>query len=232
MSDHSYSPPRGWGGRIGVGHKLKFALGGLVTLVAIALILAVVLVARLGRDETRLNRIDIAFASAADRAALQAKGVANDERGFLMSGDHTYLDEAARRITAAKSAFDQAVQTAAGTDQREAITRASTGFGQWVDALQQEFAAYDRDKAAAISASLGGTRDLRKNYEAELNQAQNLAQTSVSAAASNVSITASRSVAILLACLALVLFVGLLVSTWVIRFIAIPLHTLANLLVG
>jgi methyl-accepting chemotaxis protein len=232
MSDDSYSPPTGWGGRTGVGHKLRLALGGFVGLVVIALLMAVLLVARLGRDETRLNRTDIAFASATDRAALQAKAVANDERGFLMSGDHTYLDEATRRISGAQAAFDQAMQTAAEPEQRAAISQASAGFGQWVDALQREFATYETDKAAAISASLGATRDLRKNYEAALNQAQQLAQTSVSAAASNVDVTASRSVAILLACLAAVVLAGLIVSTWVIRFIARPLHSLAALLVG
>jgi methyl-accepting chemotaxis protein len=231
MSELS-STPRGWGGRLGVGRKLRLALGGLLALVLAVLLLAVALVAHLGHDENQLNQGDVAFASATATAALQAKGVANDERGYLISGDGRYVAEATQRIAAARTAFEEASQSAGSTAQQEVVRRARAGFDQWVAAVQTEFTTYPTDHQAAIDASLGSTRDLRKTYEHDLGTAQELGQSSISAAASNVSLTASWSMRILIACLAVVLLAGVLVSTWVVRYIAQPLHSLADLLVG
>jgi methyl-accepting chemotaxis protein len=231
MSDLS-SPPRGWGGRLGVGRRLRLALGGLVALMVLVILLAVVMVARLGHDENRLNQSDVVFTTATAAAALQAKGVANDERGFLISGDRHYVDEATDRMASARAAFAAARQTASTTAQQDAVRRAESGFEAWVVAVRAEFSTYAADRDAAVSASLGTTRELRKAYEHDLAVAQQLGQSSISAGASDVSVTASWSMRILLACLAVVLVAGLVVSTWVIRFIAQPLHSLAALLVG
>jgi methyl-accepting chemotaxis protein len=201
-------------------------------LVVLVLLLAVLLLAQLGKEATRLNGTDVAFTSAIDNAALEAKGVANDERGYLMSGDRRYLDEATAGIATAQSAFDRAVRGATGPQQLLIARNAAAGFDRWLDALQQEFATYESNKAAAQTASLGPTRELRKGYEAELTKAQQLGQTSVSRAASNVTVTTSRSIGILFGCLLVVLVTGLLISLWVIRLIAQPLISLAALLTG
>lgn len=223
---------RGWGGRLGMGYKLRLAMGGLIFLMVAVVLLAVVLVNRLGQDESTLNQTRVAFASATATAALEAKGIANDERGFLISADQSYLVEVARRTTLAQSAFDHATQTATGDAQRQATRNAQAGFARWLDALQQEFATFRTDRTAAVAASLSTTRELRKAYEAQLATAQQLGSLSVSSGASHVSVAASWSMRILLACLVVVLLAGLVVSTWVIRSVARPLYSLAALLAG
>lgn len=214
MSEVTSSAPRGWGRAFGVGQKLQLAMGGLIGLVALVVLLALLMVAELGHDATRLSGTDVAFTSAIDNAALQAKGVANDERGYLMSGDRRYMDGAAAGIVTAQTAFDRAVRTATGLQQIQVARNAEAGFEQWLDALEQEFVTYQSNKAAAQSASLGPTRVLRKAYEAELTKAQQLGQTSVSKAASDVTVTTTRSIGILVGCLLAVLVGGLLISVW------------------
>jgi methyl-accepting chemotaxis protein len=214
-----------------VGYKMKLMMGGLVALTTTVLIVAVLLVARLGADD-RLGQQEVAFATAASESALQAKGVANDERGFLISGDQDYLDEAVTRIAQTRSALLAAQRSTEDQAQLRLVQAASAGFERWVAALEQEFATYSTDKGAAIRASLGPTRDLRKAYEANLTAAQTLGHVSVTAAQSAVSTVAARATQVLLVCLVVVLIAGIAVSTWIIRFVATPLQNLAALLMG
>lgn len=230
MADTHFSTPLGWGGRRGLGHRMHLALGGLVALTVVVLLLAIVLVSRLAADQSRLNDHDVAFATATSAAALEAKAVANDERGYLISGDRRYVDEATARIAQARSAFADAEQAASSREQQRLLQGTVDGFDRWVAALQHELATYEHDRSAATSASLGTTRELRKAYEASLTQAQSLGSASVSAGASSVSTAAARSTRILFACLVFVALVGTIVSCWVIRSVAAPLHRLATIL--
>jgi methyl-accepting chemotaxis protein len=208
------------------------AMGGLIGLMTLIVLLAVVLITRLASVETRVNQKDVAFTNATSAAALNAKGVANDERGFLISGDQSYLDEASTRIPQVRAALITAQLRATDDRQRQVVRTASVGFDRWVTSLQQEFATYATDPATAINASLGPTRELRKDYEANLAQAQALGQTAIRDGDASVTEAASRSTRVLLGCLVLVLVVGVGVSTWMIKLIALPLHRLVTYLSG
>jgi methyl-accepting chemotaxis protein len=74
-------------------------------------------------------------------AALAAKGVANDERGFLLSGDPRFINEADRRINTARGWLTAALAADSSAGQRRAITAAHAGFERWVAAIRKEFAA-------------------------------------------------------------------------------------------
>jgi methyl-accepting chemotaxis protein len=224
--------PRGWGGRLPLGYKVMLAVGGLVGLLTVTILLAVALMARLATAEMRLNDREIPFASSVDAAALQAKGVANDERGFLMTGDRRYLGEADARIAHARAAFAAAAQAANDAEERRTVSAASDSFETWVIRLQEEFAAYPRDHAASVDASLGSTREVRKNYESSLAQAQVLAQRSIADSDTAIAGAVSRSTRILLGCLAVVLLSGFLMGWWLVRLIAVPLHRLLTFLAG
>jgi hypothetical protein len=56
-----------------------------------------------------------------------AKAVANDQRGFLLSGDPRYFEEANRRIAAARAAFATADRLADPGAQRQAVRAAAAG---------------------------------------------------------------------------------------------------------
>lgn len=222
--------PRGWGARLPLGYKVMLAVGGLVGLLTVTILLAVTLMARLAAQEMRLNDREIPFANSIDPAALQAKGVANDERGFLMTGDRRYLGEADARIAHARAFFATAAQVANDSQERRTVSVASDSFEAWVIRLQEEFAAYPHNHAASVTASLGSTRQIRKDYETNLAQAQTLAQRSIATGDSAIAGSASNSTRILLGCLAVVLLSGFLVGWWLVRLVALPLQRLLSLL--
>ena len=225
-----FPAPRGWRGRLPLSHRVMLAIGALLTLVTISLLLAVGLVTRLAAGESRLNGRDVPFASYVGSVALAAKGVANDERGFLISGDRAYVVEADDRIAEARSALAGARREAPDAQARATMGRAGDSFERWVARLQQEFAVYPNDRAAAISASLGPNRELRKSYESDLAQAQALARRTIAQGDSSFALTVSWSTRILLGCLVAALAFGVLVGAWIVRLIALPLQRLLTIL--
>ena len=78
-------------------HQLVLAFGALL---AILLVAAVVMLGRFGGVEDARRHIDgrtTPYATALSAAAVDMKAMANDERGFLMTGDAKFRDEIAER---------------------------------------------------------------------------------------------------------------------------------------
>jgi methyl-accepting chemotaxis protein len=101
--------------------------GVLLTMLAASMLVAVVLIRGLTNHEQRLNDRSIPYATAVAQAALAAKGAANDERGFLLFGDHRFIDEAGRRIASARAWLTASAVADSGTAERRAITAAHAG---------------------------------------------------------------------------------------------------------
>jgi methyl-accepting chemotaxis protein len=194
-------------------------------------VVAVVLILSLRGHERRLNDRAVPFANAVAAAALDAKGVANDERGLLMSGDRRFVEEAARRIRGARASFAVATAAASGSDQRRAISDARAGFERWVSAVEREFRGFSAgDRRAPITASLGPGRALRKRYEAALTRAQTLGARAIRSGDASVAAASSRSIAILITYLLASLVIGLAVAYWLVRSIANPVARLVAIL--
>jgi methyl-accepting chemotaxis protein len=230
MTELALGAPLGWRGRVPLRHKIVAAVAMLLTLLTLTILLAVVLVARLGSAESRINDQSVPFATSVDAAALAAKGVANDERGFLMTGDRRYLGEADARVVRARTAFAAALQAAGTENERRMVNQAGESFETWVVRLQEEFATYPKDRAAAVRASLGETRELRKTYETDLAGAQGLAASSLADRSASVAGSAADSRNLLLGCLLVVLAAGLVIGWWLVRLVAVPLLRLLTLL--
>jgi methyl-accepting chemotaxis protein len=214
-----------------MGHHVVLDLGGLLALFAAAMMAAIFLVVGLRNGETRLNDRDVPYASAVADAALNAKGIAHDQRGFLLTGDPTFIDEANRRIGAARSSFTAAARAASNDGQRQAVSAAQTGFERWIQAVHEEFVTFRAgDHERAIAASSGTDRELRKNYEQALADAQTLADSSIRSASNSVAAAYLQSVWILVAGLVLVLAIGGGVAYWLMRSIAKPLFRLVDAL--
>jgi methyl-accepting chemotaxis protein len=211
--------------------QVALGLGGLLALLVVAITVALVMVVTVRRDESSLSDRDVPYASAVASAALNAKGIATDQRGFLLTGDKSFVAEAEQRVGDARTAFAAAQDAATNTAQRDAIRRASSGFEDWVQAVEDEFATFNAgNHKAAIAASLGPERQMRKAYERSLATAQAAGQRSIRAASSSATTTSSRSLIILVATLVAAIVVGSGVMYWLFHTIAFPVFKLAALL--
>ena len=223
----------GGGRRLPMGFQVTLGVGALLALLAVSSLVAILLVVNLAHDQAQLDDRDLPYAGAVAAATLNAKGVANDERGFLLTGDPKFLQEADRRIGAARAAFAAAAGSGADRGQRQAVDQARGGFERWVQALRGELATFRAgDRQGATRGSLGPDRELRKAYEGSLASAQTLGANSIQAARTSVAAALSRSVWTIVACLLVALAIGAGVSLWLVRSIALPVYRLTALLGG
>jgi methyl-accepting chemotaxis protein len=159
---------------------MLFGVGTLVVLLAGAVGGAVLLIVGLERDTADLADRHVRYATSIQQAALSAKGIANNERGFLISGDPNFVEELDERAFEAQQAFAAAEQSAVGAREREAAEEARVGFERWLRAVRRELAVYRAGfSQRAIRTSLGPTRDLRLTYEGSLARAQRLGLRSI-----------------------------------------------------
>ena len=190
---------------------------GLVFVLLVAAVAGATLsVVSLSRDQAELQDHNVPFAVAIATAALNAKGIANDERGFLISGDPEFLDEIDQRLLSARTAFSEATITADTDDQRAAASEAQAGFERWIFALQRQLKLFQSgDRKGATEAALGRNRALRKDYEASLAEVQDVAARAIESQRN--SLASSGWIFILLACLLLVIAAGVGIALWLIR---------------
>lgn len=209
--------------------QVLVGIGGLVALLAGAVGVAVFMIVSLEDDTTYLTDRPVQYATAIHQAALDAKGIANNERGFLISGSPEFLRELDQNTVSARAAFISANAYAVDARERAAVGEARAGFERWLRALRTELADYRAGhRGRAVAASLGPTRELRRTNERSLARAHALGLSSIESASSSVSSSASRSVTILLAYLALALVAGLGISFWIIRTLLKPAYRLTR----
>ena len=220
---------RGGRPRLASDAQVLIGVGSLLALLAVAVGIAVVLIVSLEDDATHVANRHVLYATAVHEAALSAKGIANDQRGYLLSGDPEYLAEIRTRTAEARSAFTLAAGYAVDTTHREAVEESRAGFERWLRVLNDDIEAYRAGSMEqAIEASLGSTRQLRKNYEQSLAHAYALGVRSIGDATSSLSSSATRSVTMLLAYLAVALIAGIAVALWVVRTILKPAFMLSR----
>jgi CHASE3 domain sensor protein len=208
----------GKGGRLSPDLGVLVGMGSLLALLAVAIVAALLLIIDLNDDATQLTDNQVQYATAIDAAALNAKAIANDERGFLLSGNPEFVDELETRTGNARAAFAVALSEADNDVQRQAVIEATAGFEKWLRALRSELTTFRAGyRRKAVRTSLGPTRDLRKAYEESIAHAQDLGVDAVQSARSSVSARSTRSVAILLAYLVVALVIGIGVTGWVVR---------------
>jgi methyl-accepting chemotaxis protein len=202
-------------GRIATDRRIWVAARSHLALLVVGMLIALFLMARIGTDATDVTRRQVQYSTALSSAALNAKGIANDERGYLLSGNEEFLVEIDIRTGLAREAFDQAAEAADDAQSRR-ILQAHDAFERWLVALEKEFAMFragDREEARATS--LGPTRQLRKTYEALLATAS-LTESGVPDATASVSASASRSITIMVAYLVVAIIIGTIVNAWAV----------------
>ena len=211
--------------------RVLVAIAGLLALLAGAIFLAVFLIVGLSDDATQVTDRQGRYVRSIHEAAVNAKGVANDQRGFLLTGRRVYLRELAGRNVKAQAAFRVARDTATSEGEILAVEEASTGYDRWWKELQADIATFQAgQRRPAIERSMGPTRELRKDYEHALDLAYVLGVSALESEKTSVAEDASRSVMFLLGYLVFALVVGAAIAVWIIRTILEPAYGLLHML--
>jgi methyl-accepting chemotaxis protein len=212
------------------GFHLVAGVAALLALLAASIAIAIFLVFSLKREQEQLQDRNVPFALAVATAAHNAKGIANDERGFLLSGNPEFLDEIDQRLISARAAFAEATSAAEGDVQLAAVSEARAGFERWVAALRAELRAFQRgNRGNALDDALGRGRALRKQYEASLARAEAVATGTIQVRRSAIGSEWSRAVTILVGGFVVALVIGLGIAFWLTRMILRPVYELVEL---
>jgi methyl-accepting chemotaxis protein len=199
-----------------VGFQALALVGVVVAVLAASIVIAVPLIISLSRDHAELQDKNIPYAVAISTAALHAKGMANHERGFLISGDREFLEEFEQGLLDVRTAFAAAVVAADGERQADAVSKAHAGFEDWVWAVRGELKTYQAgNRQAATATALGRVRALRKSYEASLAEAQTVASSAIRLR--NNPLASREWVAILLMSLLVMLAICVALTLWLVR---------------
>lgn len=197
---------------------LALAVGTLIALLLVANLTVAFIILRHVDDAIESNEQHTEFARAIDDAALNAKTVANHERGYMLSGDPEFLAEVDLFRELARDSFSDAIRSADDDAQHHAAAEAYDGFEQWLVAVERDFATYRAGKVdAATESSLGPTREMRKTYESALARARSLADDGVRDSSHSVSSSWSTSIVVLVAYTALALAIGIGIMVWLAR---------------
>lgn len=209
--------------------KVLAAVATLVVMLVIAIALAVALIGTLGHNANLAERQG-RYTAAVNAAALWAKTLANDERGYFISGDLEFVNQMDGETELARAAFAAAAE-AASPEQRATLAEAREGFERWLAAVRAEIAVYQSgDEEAAIASSLGPTRTMRHSYEGWLADASALGVDAFQDATAAVSGTSGLSILILVAYLAVAVVIAVAIAVWVVRTVLRPTYALLGML--
>jgi CHASE3 domain sensor protein len=192
------------------------AIGLLLTVLAVSIVVAVVSIVSLRSDRTVLQDTNVPYSVAIATAALNAKGMSNDERGYLLSGRREFLDLLDQHLLSVRTAFAAAAFAADGARQHGAVEQAHARFERWVLAIRSQFKVFQAGRrAAAARAALGQGREQRRSYEASLVDAEAAGLTPIKL--KDNPLVSTGWVAILLVSLLLAVAICVALTVWLLR---------------
>jgi methyl-accepting chemotaxis protein len=203
--------------RVSPHHLALTVVGSFVALMGVGVLIALLLIADLSADAAALADRQVRFAVAIDAAALHAKAIANDERGFLLSGDEEFILQMGIREGLALARFADAID-ASSDSHRASVMDAQAGFERWLAAVTAEVDQYrSGEEEAAVAASLDQSRELRKEYEASLALAREFAQDGIRDASDSMSRSTLLAMFIMIDYLVLAIAIGIALTGLVLR---------------
>ena len=119
--------------------QLAGAFGALVALTAVAVGVAVTSTVGLRAAEADVAQHAVPYLTGLSDADVAAKAAANDERGYLLTGQASYVAESKGRRTVENAGLAQARATAMTGTQRAAVDRVQSGLEAFNQALDAEF---------------------------------------------------------------------------------------------
>ena len=199
--------------------RLAIMIASSVALMVVVISYTMGAVADLVTAQKRMTAAASVYMAGLSSAALAAKSAANDERGFLLTGDRKFVDEARQRRTVEIAGLAKARGAASRDAERAAVDRIEDKLADFNTALDKAFAMYDVDRDGAVALSVGPNRDLRKAYEQEFDVAGQLGDESMAITSADAEDIASRIRTLLLVLLTVLLVLGGAVGTAIIRSI-------------
>src|SRR4051812_15912138 len=103
--------------------RLAIMIASCVGLMAVAIAYTIGSVADLVTEQKRVSAAASGYLGGLSSAALAAKSAANDERGFLLTGDRSFVDEARQRRTVEIAGLAKARGAASRDAERAAVDR-------------------------------------------------------------------------------------------------------------
>jgi methyl-accepting chemotaxis protein len=164
-SDRGGNPISGWLADRRVATKLLLVAGMAIAAAAAVGGLGLVEIEKLRQTRQLEMGHEVPYITGLQSAALGAKAAANDERGFLISGEQEFRDEVQERLKKVRASLAQARGAATTDQQRQAVDKIRQGIEGWFSAIETEFDQYETDKPGALKAAFGPSRELRKSYE-------------------------------------------------------------------
>jgi len=208
--------------------RLYRGIGGLLVLLAVSSGLGLFMLHNLSSNESTLANKAQPYLADLSTMGVAAKGAANDERGYLMTGDPTFIDEihAKRDAVVYPALADAAKIYAASSAETKAVNSIVTGYKKWATARDAELKQYSTDHKGAIDLALGSNRDLRKAYEATIDEAVAIADTGVKSSDSSFTSTSASATWVLIGFLAFALLAGVAFALRLARWISARLAKL------
>ncbi len=191
--------------------RLYRGIGGILVLLAASSALGIALLHGLSSNESTLANKAQPYLADLSTMAVAAKGAANDERGYLMTADPTFLDEIKTKRDAVvyPTLADAAKIYPASSAETKAIKDIVSGYTTWAKARNAELKLYASNHKGAIDLALGANRDLRKAYEASIDSATAIADADVKSSDSSFISTSKTATWVLVGFLAFAMVVGI-----------------------
>jgi methyl-accepting chemotaxis protein len=158
--------------RLPLGLKLAAGFAVLVALVAACSLLIQSNLSNVDSNASGVRGQSVPFDVHLTSAATAAKAAANDERGFLLTGEASFSEELTGRHQTVRAELAAASKAAPTGAARADIATILKGYDAWTKALDAEVAQYATDPKGAVEVALGANRDLRKAYEQAIESAQ------------------------------------------------------------
>ncbi|UUY06002.1 methyl-accepting chemotaxis protein [Svornostia abyssi] len=197
--------------------KLTAGFGLLILIVGICGALVLGAVGQIQTTTEDVRDRSVRFATHLSAAAVEAKATANDERGFLLTGDAEFRDGITERNATVVKELQAAAAAAPSREIRDDVGQIRERYVAWTEAIDAEFDLAADNRAAAIDLALEKNRALRKGYEAIIEEATSDANREVAASFTALEDDAARSRTTVIVMIALLVLASIAVGFGLLR---------------
>lgn len=174
---------------------------------------------RLEQAEASKSELAVPYDHALSDTSRLAITAANDARGYLLTGDNSFINsfEAIHLPAIDKTLAQAAAIYEADTLEAQLVTEIRRELEAWVEATRDDFELFTTNEEAAIRQSIGVSHSLRNKYELLIATATELAHRNVERAEESFTseLRASRTLGFIVS-IASVLSAALL-ALWIVR---------------
>ncbi len=197
--------------------KLTAGFGLLILIVGICGALVLGAVGQIQTTTEDVRDRSVRFATHLSAAAVEAKATANDERGFLLTGDAEFRDGITERNATVVKELQAAAAAAPSREIRDDVGQIRERYVAWTEAIDAEFDLAAENRAAAIDLALEKNRELRKGYEAIIEEATSDANREVAASFAALEDDAARSRTVVIVMIVLLVLASIAVGFGLLR---------------